>query len=553
MAAPRSGGGAGRGRAALLVLLAACAARLAAAQAQGEFNYTGALLPGQLKVYNVTAPADSRPGLLITLSTVEQAGQEAGDVDLYCSSALTLATNYLIVPSPGLVDFRSERIGVYQDVIFISPNSLPYLAMGNSTPTFYCTVYNPGPQATAVKYNITVQTVPANTTVMGQVGQRVAQQLYERCCRGEGACEEWERQSAYANKTVQTNLCDVTRNICDEGGDLTQLNMQARGRLRPTGFAVPARDALVWPGATRRPAGLGCPLWGGYNMSCEFPGELFAQYPKLQALYLSSNNLTGNLSYVSQQLARLPGLWEVALDGNHIEGDVGGTRELCDLVGRGALGTLLLGSNRLAGTLPPCLFGNSSLYALGLEQNGLEASLVLPCALISKRCCSVFRERRRRAALASRRLVSRQARRGSQGPAVAPPPPPPNRPRAEPSVRRPPPQGSLPADAFGTGGSQLQTLALSGNKLVGAVPGSLAAQPSLLMLEAANNSLSGSLPAAWARGLVVLKLPFNDLTGPMPSALANHGSLVELDLKDNKARLIDVNKIILNNTALLIG
>ncbi|KAK8992434.1 hypothetical protein V6N11_048515 [Hibiscus sabdariffa] len=75
--------------------------------------------------------------------------------------------------------------------------------------------------------------------------------------------------------------------------------------------------------------------------------------------------------------------------------------------------------------------------------------------------------------------------------------------------------------------SEFQTLDLSGNQFVGAIPSSLGSLTHLSYLRLSNNNLSGLIPRDVANltGLLFLDLSFNNLSGPTPKILANDYSI----------------------------
>ncbi|GAB4858863.1 hypothetical protein Ancab_040377 [Ancistrocladus abbreviatus] len=85
--------------------------------------------------------------------------------------------------------------------------------------------------------------------------------------------------------------------------------------------------------------------------------------------------------------------------------------------------------------------------------------------------------------------------------------------------------------------SQVQYLGLSNNKLSGSISSwSLTATATLIVLDLANNNLSGELPDCWMyiNQLRVLNLGSNSFSGNIPNSFGNLTSLVVLDLSSNK-------------------
>lgn len=120
-----------------------------------------------------------------------------------------------------------------------------------------------------------------------------------RCCQEARACRGWKQ--ANEDAAAQGNVTDVDGDLCRFGvcqeGRLVSLNAQGKGMLLllRAGCAVGAGDgrlraACNWlnPEPPTHP-------WTyetGWNMSCPFPGDLFAQFPSLESLYLGWNSFT---------------------------------------------------------------------------------------------------------------------------------------------------------------------------------------------------------------------------------------------------------------------
>lgn len=170
---------------------------------------------------------------------------------------------------------------------------------------YTCAVRNVG--FTSVSYKLTTAFEDSASHTLVPSEQAAARQLFERCCQPDG-CRQWrlanerkaEKQDSAAGTVVDTDLC-AQFGTCDAEGHLVRLNARGeRGSSRGMGRC----GGKFWNGslhACRCPAGMGgadlaalAPLadWG---MSCPFPGDLFAQFTKLQYLYASYNAFTVRL------------------------------------------------------------------------------------------------------------------------------------------------------------------------------------------------------------------------------------------------------------------
>lgn len=75
-----------------------------------------------------------------------------------------------------------------------SPRPLPQwlsTAPRAGTPYYSCTVYNPGVVLTPVEYKIAVSYVTKGTQQVPEE-QAFVKQLFDRCCNGEGLCQQWK-------------------------------------------------------------------------------------------------------------------------------------------------------------------------------------------------------------------------------------------------------------------------------------------------------------------------------------------------------------------------
>lgn len=328
------------------LLLALCLAVTAPTLAAETPGGGSALIPDQrmeqagtvtarnADLYPVTPPRGTNPAITVTLTPVDTDG---GDVDLYCSRGD-------LPPRRDTADFVSEAIGVNQDVIFIPPVD----SIDSGSPVYRCAVVHLGITLAPISYLIEV-TYSFNNTSLNKAEQAVAKELFDRCCKSDMACRGWKLANDKAakeagvtpshmdtNTVVETDLCQLG-GVCS-AGHLTQLNAR------------------------------------GWSMKCDFPGDLFVQFPNLRALFLSWNEFTGDIQQVAKSLCSLT-LEELGLYGNKLTGALDG--ELCGLVQQGTLEMLQLGGgNQLAGSLPACLFNaKSRLFFFGGTALGLTGGL----------------------------------------------------------------------------------------------------------------------------------------------------------------------------------
>eukprot|EP00887_Chlorella_sp_A99_P001951 scaffold18.g1951.t1 len=353
------------------------------------------------------------------------------------------------------------------------------------------------PPATGAKANTTTggagakvnSTTTTGNTTLDQAGQRVAKQLYDRCCMADDSCQLWKQQSQAANVAVQNNLCALTDangqryNQCNDDGQLIKLNMQV------------------------------------YNLTCDFPADLLSQYSAIQALQLSYNRLSGQLKDAAGGLANLGFLHLLDVYGNKLSGTLDGA---CDLVLTGTLTGLNVGSNaHITGPVPACLFNASSgLTYFSAQEDQLGGALPADGFTDSTKLQSLY--------------LSQTGLTGSVPASLA------KLPKLEVlDLGRNSLEGSLP-DQWG---SKLRTLVLSLNKISGALSFALANHPTLEWVDMESNQLTkldnkwlNPDPAAVTKNppLSVLKIPGNNIQSEFPASLAYYPKLVTLFLQNNQ-------------------
>ncbi|KAL4419313.1 hypothetical protein ABPG77_006001 [Micractinium sp. CCAP 211/92] len=434
----------------LPLLLAAAPAPAAGAEEPGGGSslvpdklerQTGTVAPGNADVYTVKPQEGTNPAITVTLTPLDG----DGDADLYCSQGT-------LNPSPDTADYSSEAIGVNQDVIYIPPVD----SVDCGVPIYKCAVLNRGVTRAAVTYRLEVR-YTFNETSLSKDEQAAAKELFQRCCGPDAACWDWKLANdraateagvpadKLANHTVvETDLCRIG-GVCS-AGHLTQLNAR------------------------------------GWYMRCPFPGDLFARFPQLRAMYLSWNELSGDLKAVASSLSPLP-LEELGLFSNRLSGKL---EEMCPLVQQGTLEMLQLGGgNDLSGTVPACLFDQkSALYFLGASSpggmGGPRLTGALPDAFPAGSHLQMLD-------VASHNLT---------GPI-------------------PPSLAALP---------DLLRFVASDNNLTGTIPAFASPDLSVLMLD--NNNLTGSVPDSLLHSSTLLRLNVEgnpDLTPPPSSSTSSGG------------------------------
>ena len=225
------------------------------------------------------------------------------------------------------------------------------------------------------------------------------------------------------------------------------------------------------------------------QLTGEIPAEL-SQLSQLQALYLDSNQLTGE---IPAELSQLSQLQRLGLFSNQLTGEI--PVELSQL---SQLQYLILDSNQLTGEIPAELSQLSQLQrgscpnspSLYLNSNQLTGEIPVELSQLSQLQYLI---------LDNNQLT-----------------------------------GEIPAELSQL--SQLQYLILDNNQLTGEIPAELSQLSQLGWLSLDTNRLTGEIPAKLSQlsQLWWLYLHSNELTGPIPSWLVNLTELRELSLWSNQ-------------------
>ena len=202
---------------------------------------------------------------------------------------------------------------------------------------------------------------------------------------------------------------------------------------------------------------------------------------RVTALYLSENNLRGQ---ISPELAQLTNLEALGLRDNQLTGTIPAElRQLTNLT------QLWLGHNQLTGTIPTELGQLTNLTHLSLGYNQLMGTIPIELIQLTD--------------LATLQLPGNQL------------------------------TGAIPA---GLALTKLNRLSLGENQLTGTIPEELGQLTNLTYLALNHNQLTGSIPADLGQltNLTHLSLDFNQLTGPIPKELGQLANLTQLSLGYNQ-------------------
>ncbi|KAI3429637.1 hypothetical protein D9Q98_005723 [Chlorella vulgaris] len=295
-----------------------------------EGDYAGTVESGSpTPVFDVSLPQNAST----TELSVTAAAGSSGSPALYCSllgnSTVSSNDDVPSVDNPS-TDYRGEQ-RVLPPSVAISADDY-----GNST-VVRCAVYNRGPSSSPLAFTFSVKF--AQTPISTQAEQDAAVAIYDSCCHDDPEhCPTWrENEEAYSG-----NLCALSMNVCNEAGQLLQLNMR------------------------------------GYNLTCEFPLAPLLNFTELQHLNLADNPaLTGSFSAIADSLADLDFLEELVLDGSTgVTGPLsaGGQDDGACLLAQ-KLRALSLNDMKLNGTVPDCMFGSTAVLDLRASNNQLSGTL----------------------------------------------------------------------------------------------------------------------------------------------------------------------------------
>ncbi|KQK09670.1 receptor-like protein kinase 5 [Brachypodium distachyon] len=262
------------------------------------------------------------------------------------------------------------------------------------------------------------------------------------------------------------------------------------------------------------------------NFSGEIPASI-GRLQSLETLKLFGNRLNGTLP-PDLGKKNSSALLSIEFDDNELTGMI--PEGLCD---NGKFQSLTAKNNRLSGSIPTGLAGCATLVNLQLDNNQLSGEVPEALWTAAKLWYVFLRNNRLSGSLpatmydnlAILRIENNQF--GGNIPAAAVG-------IREFSAGNNNFSGEMPAN-FGSGMPLLQTLNLSGNRLSGGMPRSVAKLGSLTQLDLSRNQLTGEIPAELGamRVLNALDLSSNTLSGDIPPPLARL-QLNSLNLSSNQ-------------------
>ncbi|KAK9861417.1 hypothetical protein WJX84_008777 [Apatococcus fuscideae] len=255
--------------------------------------------------------------------TQEAAQDQAYDMMLTVTTSSGDAAVGIFPPGTSTAPILASASGTGKDVIFFPRSQL-------TAGTFFVVVAG-GAYSTSYKMSFdTLQdprkSRPHESAALGQ--------LLLDCCAG-SACQMLTSQYAELqdnDPTTNPDYCSIVPNVCQEEGHLTQLGLS------------------------------------GMGLSCPFPAAQLTALTYLEALDLSSNSLTGNISLVAAASQSLQSLMSLSLNGNALSGPLPST---CALV-QDSMAALDMSVNYISGSIPSCYGQSSTLRKLHLDANDLE-------------------------------------------------------------------------------------------------------------------------------------------------------------------------------------
>ncbi|KAE8725854.1 hypothetical protein F3Y22_tig00008013pilonHSYRG00086 [Hibiscus syriacus] len=252
----------------------------------------------------------------------------------------------------------------------------------------------------------------------------------------------------------------------------------------------------------------------GYNLlSGELPSELVRNWPNLESLYLSNNNMKShgnntNLYPFFAALRNCTHLKEVALVGMGLGG------RLPSSIAHPALNFLDLRINRIFGSIPPEIGNLRNISELHLTSNLLNGTIPEQISLLSM-LEQLFLSNN----FFSGRVPITLRKLGHLGLI---------------DLSNNKLSGEIPAD-FGDL-AQLRYLFLNNNLLSGSIPLKLLNCKNLIKLDLSYNQLTGRIPTQIAELREIrisINLSHNHLQGPLPLELSKLANVLEMDLSSN--------------------
>ncbi|KAM3351153.1 hypothetical protein ACQJBY_023263 [Aegilops geniculata] len=249
------------------------------------------------------------------------------------------------------------------------------------------------------------------------------------------------------------------------------------------------------------------------NFSGEIPASI-GRLPSLVTLSLFSNRLTGRLPPDLGKNSSA-GLMYIDVEDNDITGAI--PEGLC---ANGKFQSLIARNNRLIGSIPAGLAGCATLNNLMLDNNQLSGEVPEALWTVTQLEYVLLRNNRLSGSLPVKMFSNLSTLHIENNQFGG------NIPAAAVGLREFIAgnnnfSGEMPA-SLGSGMPKLQTMNLSGNKLSGGIPKSIAKLGSLTQLDLSRNQLAGEIPAELGamRVLNALDLSSNRLSGDIPPPLA---------------------------------
>ncbi|GMH44410.1 hypothetical protein BSKO_12362 [Bryopsis sp. KO-2023] len=470
---------------------------------QLEEPRSGTVAEEGVDLISIQLPANGTdyPNILLTLTT----DNEEGDADILCLPVGQF--------NPAQPAQRGSSIWVSdhsqgKDYVFISRNHDLYEASKRqlkdpdlgSIPgiSITCGIIGYAPDGTDYTLDLDID-YSERTLVESE--QATMQEIFDKCCLdGPALCTDWKNFIDESGE-VSMDFCHSLGSICDEDGSLVRLDLRK------------------------------------LNFGCKFPIDEIAKLKNLEKLQMESNGLEGNISEILESISLNLNLQHLDLSENSLSG-VLDEEPLCSLTHSGRLEFLNLELNAFEGTIPECLFDESStLKELIMDRNELAGELP-PIPAASQ--LQVLR-------IAGAGLKgSLDASLGDLQSLVV----------LDLSMNHL--EGTLPKD-LGKSPS-LRSVRLQDNNFEGAIPGSLIEATGIRYLHLENNRLESFAPE-WYSGnpqnssMLLMDASKNVLKGEFPTALLGATNLVALNLQENELSgpLPDRKEMLLNTVQFVVN
>ncbi|KAK9821286.1 hypothetical protein WJX74_010722 [Apatococcus lobatus] len=451
-----------------LLALTALLQGIASQSSSSGSTVTATLAPMQIQLFKITTLQKQVNGQTLDPDIqVQLTVLTGGHAGLYCSpgwlAGTPSSTNF---PNPNNAVYASDNSkGI--NLITISRVDSTYRPPANFTsyqPTFICAVISME-AARSIDISWSYTSAYASPVLVASEAAAV-QAIYNQCCgqaNDTSKCPYWKALNAAQGQMV-TNLCSFSNQACSPKGNLQTLDLSNTG------------------------------------LTCTFPSQAIQQFGSLQSLVLGSNpGLTGDVSGILEGLSGLSNLLEVYLQSN-----TGLTGQLSSGTSQGAcalpesLDILAIQNTSLSGSLPSCIFTNSTIYNIHLDANSLSGSI--PDNFSDSSYLQVL-------TLSRNKLT-----------------------------------GSFPSSI--SNANALYALDLSYNNLAGTIPAGLGDLPMLQSVILRNNALSGTVPSSLVTNpnledLVLLNNQFTALGSSWVNASASslvNSTMYVIILESNKIK-----------------